>query len=574
MPRSIRSARSNSICSVTSEGTSAKQELLASRMKMGKKVEKGLNKDKNPSATSQDEVDSNKALEPHVCTGNFQVDFTELCRRNNMACIPAIVMRPRPPGAATQPEASPVKGGKDKGKQAQPEPEPEETTEDGEPIEAPPKTFTTKDKFDYFKPCVQVEMDHPDKGETVTEIFIRGWKIDETMMETLKQCWPTMEKLHSIHLWNTALTSTTLSTLASFIPNCHNLKTLILDGNGPVEEQNWFELIGEESPIQNLSLRHCGINDKGAIMLGRCLGSMKRSNTKLLTLNLSNNKIGNAGLEEIAQGLRMNRTLLSLALASNEIGDKGALKLAEVLSRFPLTHEEVVERRRQQSDRGSPDRNKSPPLSRRADSRDRPGSVRSNTQIDKKGKGNEKPSAKGKKDAKGGKEDKEEKHDKGKGKKEKEEKTVTKKDAKSKASIAADAGKGGKGAKGGNKGKTTGKPQTAEHESSDGPEFINPLLEGADFIDGQLWVTGNRVIININLSRNQIGEVGLTGLLRAMEHQQKLDSKTNGTGLMRLLLGKNKLPANHDLINELNDIMLPKDPFYKPPPPTPEGTEA
>lgn len=31
----------------------------------------------------------------------------------------------------------------------------------------------------------------------------------------------------------------------------------------------------------------------------------------------------------------------------------------QVLSRFPLTHDEVVERRRQQSDRSSPDRNKS-----------------------------------------------------------------------------------------------------------------------------------------------------------------------------------------------------------------------
>jgi len=36
---------------------------------------------------------------------------------------------------------------------------------------------------------------------------------------------------------------------------------------------------------------------------------------------------------------------------------------------------------------------------------------------------------------------------------------------------------------------------------TDSPDFINPLLEGADFIDGQLWVAGNRVLINLNLSR-------------------------------------------------------------------------
>ena len=43
-----------------------------------------------------------------------------------------------------------------------------------EPADSPPKTFTTKDKFEYFKPCVQVEMENQDKPDTVTEFFIRG----------------------------------------------------------------------------------------------------------------------------------------------------------------------------------------------------------------------------------------------------------------------------------------------------------------------------------------------------------------------------------------------------------------
>ncbi|KAL4221340.1 Leucine-rich repeat-containing protein 71 [Mactra antiquata] len=539
---------------------------------MGKKVEKSLNKEKNPSATSQDDVDSNKALEPHVCTGHFSADFSELCRRNNMTYIPPVVMRPRPPVPATQQDVSPTKGGKDKGKPSvsQPEPEPEETTEDGEPE---PKTFTTKDKFEYFKPCVQVEMDNPDKPDTVTEVFVRGWKIDNVMMDMFTQCWQTMEKLHSINLWNTGLNSEGVSSLAAILPSCANLKNLTLDGN-TAEEENWYELITEESPIQNISLRHCGITNKGAIMIGRCLASSKRTNVKLISLNLSNNKIGDEGMLEIAQGLRMNRTLLSMSLASNQIGDKGAIKLGEVLSRFPLTHEEVVERRRQMSDRGSPDRNKSPPLSRRADSVNRPGSVRSNTHPDKGGKKMDKPSAKAKKDGK--KDEKDDKHDKTKGKKEKEEKPVAKKGQganvggrSSGASLAADAKKGGKGGKGG---KGTAKPQTAEHETSDSPEFINPLLEGADFIDGQLWVTGNRVLININLSRNNIGETGMSALLKAMQYQTTigLDSKSNGTGLMRLLVGKNRLPASHDLMQKITDIMVPKDPFYKPPPQTPD----
>ncbi|KAH3780077.1 hypothetical protein DPMN_157887 [Dreissena polymorpha] len=611
MPRSVRSARSNSICSNISDGErNARVELLASRVKMGKKVEKSLTKDKNPSAINQDEVDSNKALEPYVCTGNFGADFTELCRRGNMSYTPPVLPRPKPPAPVTQQEASPVKGaGKDKGKVSatQPEPETEENHDDGESADALPKTFALKDKFEYFKPCIQVEME--EKHEIVTEIFIRGWKIDVPMMDILTQCWQSTDKLHSINLWNTGLNSETLHMLANIIPNCPNIKNVTLDGN-TVEDENWFELIVEESPIQNLSLRHCGITDKGAIMIGRCLGSAKRGNKTLLSLNLSNNKIGDEGVKEIAQGLRLNRTLLSLSLASNHVGDQGVIKLSEVLSKFPLTHEEVVERRRQQSDRASPDRNKSPPLSRRADSKDRPGSVRSNTHADKKKMPN--ISAKGKKDPKGGKEEKEEKHDKAAakgGKKEKEEKPAAKKETlkvppghghrpnspkhesstgstvggrNSGASLAPDA----KGKKGGKPVKGQGKATAQELETSDSPEFINPLLEGGDVIDGQLWVAGNRVLINLNLSRNNVGEHGLSALLTALKYQRSIvmDSHSSGTGLMRLLVGRSrhelnslsKLRREHEqeLVHTINDYMLPKDPFYKPPPATPDVTDS
>lgn len=53
----------------------------------------------------------------------------------------------------------------------------------------------------------------------------------------------------------------------------------------------------------------------------------------------------------MASALRLNRTLLSLSLANNSIGDAGAIRLAEVLSRFPLNHEEVVTRRKLLSQR-------------------------------------------------------------------------------------------------------------------------------------------------------------------------------------------------------------------------------
>ncbi|KAL5019458.1 hypothetical protein ScPMuIL_002350 [Solemya velum] len=510
---------------------------------MGKKT---AQKTVNPSSASQDEDNQNKSPEPYTCSGNLQADYTELCQRSGMTVIPPINMRPKPPSSPAQPDAVKPDKGKDKGKLLQVEQEPDlDHTDDGDGADSPPKTYTTKDKFEYFLPCIQVEMENTDKPDTVTEIFIRGWKIDVTMMNIFKQCWPTIEKLHSVNLWNTALNGETLSIMAAFLPQCASLRNLVLDSN-PVREQNWHELLTEECPVQNLSLRHCGITDKGAEMLGHSLGSARKTNTKLIALNLSGNQIGDAGMEHIANGLRMNRSLLSLSLANNHIGNKGAQKIGEVLSRFPLTHEEVVERRRQISDKGSPDRNKSPPPSRRADSKDRPGSVRSSSHAEKEKK-REKPSAK-KKDSKAKDPKEEEKHDKTKGKNQKDEKNATKGKAtassgggrSSGASIAADAKSGkSKGSKGKDKGKTT----QQEAEFSDSTEMVNPLLEGTDFIDGQVWVSGNRMLINLNLSRNRIEQTGMEALLKAMQYQTTLamDSKSSGTGLLRLCVFKNLL---------------------------------
>ncbi|XP_056002539.1 leucine-rich repeat-containing protein 71-like isoform X9 [Ostrea edulis] len=567
---------------------------VANKIKMGKKIERSLKGEKNQSAVSQDDEDPNKTPEPYSCTGNFQADFTELCRRNSMTSIPLVVHRARPPTQAA-PESSKPEKGKDKGKSAVPEPEPEpEVDPEGENAEPPPKTYVVKDKFEFFRPSVQVEMENYDKPETVTEIYIRGWKIDDVMMNTLKQCWSVMEKLHTINLWNTGLTKDTVSIMASTLPSIVNLRTLILDGN-VVKDENWHELITDESPVQNLSLRHCGMTDTGAKAIGEALGTVKRANTKLVSLNLAGNQISDQGVIDIANGLRMNRTLMSLSLASNQVGDKGASKLGEVLSRFPLSHEEVVERRKQKSSMGSPDRNKSPPPSRRADSKDRPGSVRSSSQHDKTDKSKQKQSAKTKKDAgKGGKEPpkEEEKHDKSKGKK--DDKAAAKKESKSgkdkggsttgrssgaatmrlvtsfAASLVADTKNA---AKGKTKGKDKGKPSQAEPEEMGDSSFINPLTDEADFIDGQLWVSGNRLLINLNLSRNQIGEQGMAAILKAMQYQTTLSlgSKSGGTGLMRICVFKNKISSDHDIVRKINDIMLPKDPFYKPPPQTPEA---
>jgi len=59
-------------------------------------------------------------------------------------------------------------------------------------------------------------------------------------------------------------------------------------------------LIVEDSLLVNLNLRHNGITDVGAQNISKALGSYKGSNTKLVSLNLTGNKIGDNGAKALA----------------------------------------------------------------------------------------------------------------------------------------------------------------------------------------------------------------------------------------------------------------------------------
>lgn len=61
-----------------------------------------------------------------------------------------------------------------------------------------PKTFVMKDSYEYFKPKLHVEMDNPDKLDTVTELHIKGWKIEKPILEVLSLCLPHVDRLHTI----------------------------------------------------------------------------------------------------------------------------------------------------------------------------------------------------------------------------------------------------------------------------------------------------------------------------------------------------------------------------------------
>lgn len=65
-------------------------------------------------------------------------------------------------------------------------------------IDLPPKSFVPKETIEYFKPKIHVEMDNPDKLDTVTEIHIKGWRVDKPLMEVLNLCLPAVDQLNTL----------------------------------------------------------------------------------------------------------------------------------------------------------------------------------------------------------------------------------------------------------------------------------------------------------------------------------------------------------------------------------------
>ncbi|XP_040394928.1 leucine-rich repeat-containing protein 71 isoform X2 [Cygnus olor] len=256
-----------------------------------------------------------QGAEEYQCSGLLEQDLAELCARAGIAAVPAVTPRPSPADPAA--------------------------AEGEEP--AGPETHTQR-RHGHIQRCVQVETEHDDP-QSVREVFVRGWNIEEEMLGVLGKCLPALAHLRAVHLWRAGLTDRLLPALTTLLARCPGLGTLSLEGN-PLPEHSFHLLMGPGSTLSHLSLRNNGIGDEAARLIGQSLSTLSSSNRSLVSLVLSFNHISDVGAGHIAQGLRWNRSLLSLSLAHNDIGDVGALRLAEVLGPFALTHAEVVERRR------------------------------------------------------------------------------------------------------------------------------------------------------------------------------------------------------------------------------------
>ncbi|KAK9390908.1 leucine-rich repeat-containing protein 71 [Crotalus adamanteus] len=554
---------------------------------MGKKGERGA-KDKSAAQEEEARIAARRAEhgeEEYVCGGALELDFPELCARAGLQEAPRVVSRPHPPagGPPEEPEGPGWAGPA------------------WEQREALPALAQIQAKYGYFRPAVQVELEHEDP-KSAREVFIRSWKIEEKMLGVLAKCLPALAHLQALHLWKVGLSDAAFLALLPVLAACANLKTLVLEGN-PLPERSFYKLLSEESSLAHLSLRNNCIDDQAVLLIGQALSSLRSSNKNLASINLSYNHITDMGATHLANGLRLNRSLLSLSLAHNQIGDEGAQKLAEVLGPFALTHTEVVERRRLLLEKEAQERGRLPQRHLELKG-DRPASHVSSTTIDKL------QSAKGAKavvkkkasypeggwgvsgaeSQEGHQETAEPAPPPGRQRPasglfqeptKKEEKgpaggaapaqppaapaaQAKKEDAKQSKKAVPPVDPKAKGAKGVKLGSKDKRSQILEVEQILEPtEMMNPLLEPAEHREGQVFLQGNRVLIYLNLMRNHISESGLKAFLATVEYQVSriLPGGKGPTGLLHLSLAKNLFPAESKTFCRIQELMGPRDPL-------------
>ncbi|XP_030043376.1 leucine-rich repeat-containing protein 71 isoform X2 [Microcaecilia unicolor] len=485
----------------------------------------------------------------YQCTGNLELDYTELCFFHGISEIPKIVHRIHQVTPASEKIA--------------PE-EAENTVEKATRI----SRSLLHERFSYFQPRILVDLENEDP-KSVRDIYIRGWKIDEKMMDVFSKCLPASQTLHSINLWNVGLTDNTFELLTDTLLHCPNLKTLVLDGN-PLPQQTYFKLFSEDSTLAHVTLRNNKIDNEGVWFLAQALLELQLASKHLVSLNLSYNHISDTGASYLAEVLRMNRSLLYLSLSHNEIGDEGALYLAEILGYFALTTQEVVERRYLLLNKESLEHSRLPSPIRIIEGKvEHPQQLPSCIGVEKAEKG---PATKSIKSASKKKEKREEQP-------KKEEKAVS-------ISLVAGSGQGGpikkedlklKKQAGKSEEKARGKERKSatkekptvvpEPEPPEPAEVLHPLLEPVEYRDGHVFLLGNRTLINLNLAMNKITERGLKGFLVSLESQglalKNLRGTHSGTGLLRLSVGRNNFSSRNPTFLKLQEVMAGRDPILK-----------
>ncbi|XP_060760909.1 leucine-rich repeat-containing protein 71 [Neoarius graeffei] len=469
-------------------------------------MKKQMEKVSKEKGTSGLEEEPPQTADDYQCSGNLEVDFPELCALFGLREIPDV----RRLTAAASPETA------------------MESSQEQISSESYMATWSPK-------PCLHIELENED-CRSVKRIRISGWQVNEAMAQVLSKTLPSLSNLQSLEMWQIGLTNPILTTLKNTISMCTKIRTVNLEGT-PIPENSYHILMGEDSMITHLSLRNNRIGEEGARLIGLALSK------NLLSLNMAFNTVGDAGAIYLAQGLRFNCTLLYLSLANNHIGDVGAAHLAQVLGPFALTHEEIVERRRQLIRKDqlstqliSEDSKCESVLSIPSSSLLK-SNIKSITKKKDTTKKDEKPPTTQTVTTAGKKED-------------------PKVEKKRTSDSKIPQGRGGK-SEGKDKHPSV-KEQEVGHsfvqETEEVVETQSPLLNPAiQNIRGKVIYPGNTTLLSLNLSGNKLTQQSLQMFLSSVACQEK-------TGLQYISLNRNSFPPDCEVFLKLQEIMSHKNP--------------
>ncbi|KAL0273275.1 UNVERIFIED_CONTAM: hypothetical protein PYX00_005985 [Menopon gallinae] len=179
------------------------------------------------------------------------------------------------------------------------------------------------------------------------QVICKGFYVEYALIHALFAALSSFPTITALKIEDCCISNEVVCTLAVLIPESP-IVDLSLDGNVDIaRDLPMLFNIG----LHHLSLRRCSLTDEVMQKICKELEYNPRKTQKLLSLNLNMNCIGDEGCLALARALRSNRTLVSLSLCGNWITDEGACYLADVISKFRLTHEEIMLRRRRNFDR-------------------------------------------------------------------------------------------------------------------------------------------------------------------------------------------------------------------------------
>ncbi|EPE34371.1 RNI-like protein [Glarea lozoyensis ATCC 20868] len=169
---------------------------------------------------------------------------------------------------------------------------------------------------------------YPDRMETW---YLAGCHITRYGLSLLVPQIVKSTKITNLWLKRNPLGPNSSALLAELVLNTKNLRTLDLETTelGDKGTCEFIDgIVGKPSSLKHLYLNASGIGKNGCVSLGRYLAD---SNCILESLFISTNPLGDAGIKELAPGLKANRTLKRLMIGSTGLTSDGVSALAHAL---------------------------------------------------------------------------------------------------------------------------------------------------------------------------------------------------------------------------------------------------